>query len=63
MALARPPPQDFLAEGADAVVEDLAGVTIDALFNAVYEKGTAEEIEGKAEEPGNASPGQSRQRR
>lgn len=28
--------QDFFAEGADAVVEDLAGVTIDSLFAAVF---------------------------
>jgi len=46
---------DFHAEGADAVVEDLAGVTIDALFNTIYENGKVEDIKGKAAQPSNAS--------
>ena len=36
--------QDFYAEGADAVVEDLVDVTIDSLFNAIYETGKVEDI-------------------
>ena len=52
-----PPLQDFYADGADAVVEDLAGVTIDSLFNAIYKNGAVEDIKEKAAQPSDPSTG------